>query len=110
MIHAAGDWQGTTVAPTCTSSTVGNIAINDAVTIEALVFKVLKRHFANDACYLQLVDLMMETTFQTECGQLLDTLCMNLTLEDFSVDRYVGRPPPSGSYAPSHPRRWSRPC
>ena len=27
----------------------------DAVTIEALVFKILKRHFAQDACYLQLV-------------------------------------------------------
>ena len=34
---------------------VGHIAINDAVTIEALVFKILKRHFAQDACYLQLV-------------------------------------------------------
>ena len=48
---------------------VGHIAINDAVTIEALVFKVLKRHFAQEPCYLQLVDLMMETTFQTELGQ-----------------------------------------
>jgi len=34
---------------------VGHIAINDAVTIEALVFKILKRHFAQDECYLQLV-------------------------------------------------------
>ena len=45
---------------------VGNIAINDAVTIEALVFKILKRHFANEPCYMQLVDLMMETTFQVK--------------------------------------------
>ena len=30
-----------------------------------------------------------QTTFQTECGQLLDTLCMNLTLEDFTVDRWT---------------------
>lgn len=29
---------------------VGNIAINDAVTIEALVFKILKRHFAKVPC------------------------------------------------------------
>ena len=34
---------------------VGHIAINDAVTTEALVFKILKRHFAHDECYLQLV-------------------------------------------------------
>lgn len=68
---------------------VGNIAINDAVTIEALVFKILKRHFANEPCYMQLVDLMMETTFQTELGQLLDTMCDNLELSDFSLDRWT---------------------
>ena len=68
---------------------VGNIAINDAVTIEALVYKVLKRHFAHEPCYLQLVDLMMETTFQTELGQLLDTMCDNLELSDFSLERWT---------------------
>jgi farnesyl diphosphate synthase len=68
---------------------VGHIAINDAVTIEALVFKILKRHFAQDECYLQLVDLMMETTFQTELGQLLDTMCDNLEISDFSLERWT---------------------
>ena len=68
---------------------VGTIAINDAVTIEALVYKILKRHFSQDACYAQLVDLMMETTFQTELGQLLDTMCDNLELSDFSLDRWT---------------------
>jgi len=68
---------------------VGNIAINDAVTIEALVFKILKRHFAKDDCYLQLVDLLMETTFQTELGQLLDTMCDNLEISDFSLERWT---------------------
>lgn len=68
---------------------VGSIAINDAVTIEALVFKVLKRHFAKDDCYMQLVDLMMETTFQTELGQLLDTMCDNLDISEFSLDRWT---------------------
>merc|ERR1712194_666119 len=38
--------------------------------------------------YMQLVDLMQETTFQTECGQLLDTLCMNCTLNDFTARRW----------------------
>jgi farnesyl diphosphate synthase len=65
------------------------IALNDAFMIEMLVYKVLKRHFAHESYYLQLLDLMLETTFQTECGQLLDTLCMNLTLEDFTVDRWT---------------------
>merc|ERR1719159_1769156 len=39
---------------------VGSIAINDAVTIEALGYKVLKRHFAAERCYVRLVDLMLE--------------------------------------------------
>jgi len=68
---------------------VGHIAINDAVTIESLVFKMLKRHFSQDACYLQLLDLLMETTFQTELGQLLDTMCDNLELSEFSLERWT---------------------
>ena len=70
---------------------VGTIAINDAVTIEALVYKILKRHFSQDACYAQLVDLMMEY-LQTELGQLLDTMCDNLSLTSrrpMDLDRYV---------------------
>mmetsp|Transcript_8748 Transcript_8748/g.25103 ORF Transcript_8748/g.25103 Transcript_8748/m.25103 type:complete len:413 (+) Transcript_8748:64-1302(+) len=68
---------------------VQKIALNDAFFIEMLVFKVLKRHFSHLPYYSQLVDLMMETTFQTECGQLLDTLCLNLTLKDFTEERWT---------------------
>merc|ERR1719217_1613651 len=57
--------------------------------IEMLVYKVLKRHFAEEPYYDQIVDLMLETTFQTECGQLLDVLCDNLQLTDFTVDRWT---------------------
>ena len=38
------------------------IAINDAFTIEAFVFQMLKRHFQGHPNYLQLVDLMCETS------------------------------------------------
>lgn len=68
---------------------VKKIAINDGVMVEMCMFKVLKRHFADSPVYVQLLDLFIETTFQTECGQLLDTLCMNLTIEDFTVDRWT---------------------
>mmetsp|Transcript_44980 Transcript_44980/g.137377 ORF Transcript_44980/g.137377 Transcript_44980/m.137377 type:complete len:422 (-) Transcript_44980:410-1675(-) len=64
------------------------IAINDAVTIEALTFKIIKRHFANDECYVKLLDLMMETTLQTELGQLSDTLCDVLDLKDLTPSRW----------------------
>lgn len=67
---------------------VKKIAINDAFVIEMMVFCVLKRHFWQEPYYLQLVDLFMETTFQTECGQLLDLLCENITLKDFTMDRW----------------------
>jgi farnesyl diphosphate synthase len=69
------------------------VAINDAVTTEAFVFQILKRHFgqttgADSETYIQLVDLMLETTLQTELGQLSDTLCDILGLEELTPDRW----------------------
>lgn len=68
---------------------VQKIALNDALMLEMLVFKVLKRHFSSQPYYFQLLDLFLETTFQTEVGQLLDTLCMNLGLNDFTEHRWT---------------------
>ena len=72
----------------CWYKTLGDawyIAINDAVTIESLVYKIIKRHFRYDSdLLLQLLDLMMETTLQTELGQLSDTLCDVLDLVDLT--------------------------
>jgi len=45
---------------------VKKIAINDGVTVEMAMFKVLKRHFSTEPMYLQILDLFLETTFQTE--------------------------------------------
>jgi len=67
---------------------VKQIALNDAFIVEMFVFRVLKRHFWAEPYYHQLVDLFMETTFQTECGQLLDLQCMNLGLKDFTTSRW----------------------
>ena len=77
----------------CWYKTLGEawyIAINDAVTIESLVYTcILKKHFAYDAQLLvQLWDVMMETTLQTELGQLSDTLCDILDLKDLTVSRW----------------------
>lgn len=68
---------------------VKKIALNDAFMVEMFVFKTLKRHFVNEPYYHQLVDLFLETTFQTELGQLADTLCMNMNIQDFTVDRWT---------------------
>lgn len=64
------------------------VAINDAVTIESLVYKIMKRHFSSHPRYVELLDLMMETTLQTELGQLSDTLCDILDLKDLTPDRW----------------------
>lgn len=64
------------------------IAINDAVTIENFVYQIMKRHFADHPNFVQLLDLMIETTMQTELGQLSDTLCDVLELEDLTPERW----------------------
>jgi len=64
------------------------IAINDALLLEMLVYRVLKMHFASEAFYGQLVDLFLDTTFQTELGQLMDIQTQNLQLADLSIDRW----------------------
>ena len=67
---------------------VQKIAINDGVMVETMTYKLLKRHFGGETEYPQLLDLFFETTFQTEVGQLLDTLCLNLGLDDFTASRW----------------------
>ena len=48
------------------------ISINDSFILESCVYKILKRYFGAEPYYPQLVDLFIETTRQTEFGQLLD--------------------------------------
>lgn len=68
------------------------IAINDSFILETCVFKILKKYFGGEAYYNQLVDLFIETTRQTEFGQLLDLTSQPLggvvDLNRFTLDRY----------------------
>jgi farnesyl diphosphate synthase len=68
------------------------IAINDSFILESCVYKILKRYFGAEAYYGQLVDLFVETTRQTELGQLLDLTSQRLDgqidLTRFTIDRY----------------------
>jgi len=68
---------------------VGLLNTNDFLMVEMFVYKIIKRHFGQEPYFLWLVDLFLETTFQTEVGQLLDTLCMNLGLNDFTEHRWT---------------------
>ena len=71
--------------------TVGLVAINDSFILESCVFKILKRYFGTEPYYLQLLDLFLEVTRQTELGQLLDLTSQppgyEIKLERFTMHR-----------------------
>lgn len=68
---------------------VGMLNTNDFLMVEMFVYKLLKRHFGQDKVFTWLLDLFLETTFQTECGQLLDSICANCTLEELTTERWT---------------------
>jgi len=72
------------------------VAINDSFILESCVYKILKRYFGTEPYYVQLVDLFLEVTRQTEIGQLLDLTSQpqegagEIDLERFTPERYSG--------------------
>jgi farnesyl diphosphate synthase len=67
---------------------VGLLNTNDFLMVEMFVYKIIKRHFGQEPYFLWLVDLFLETTFQTEVGQLLDSICANCELEELDTTRW----------------------
>lgn len=61
---------------------VGTIAINDALILLSLVFRLLKRHCGGTPSYTPLLETFNEVIFVTELGQLLDTTGVATTVED----------------------------
>jgi farnesyl diphosphate synthase len=61
--------------------------------LESFVYKILKKYFGEEVYYYQLVDLFLETTRQTEFGQLLDLTSQKLgsaiDLSRFTLQRYT---------------------
>lgn len=73
-------------------SDVGNIAINDSFILESNIYSFLKKYFRSDKCYVDLLELFHEVTYQTEMGQLIDLLTAPedyVDLNRFSLDRYL---------------------
>mmetsp|Transcript_104076 Transcript_104076/g.204131 ORF Transcript_104076/g.204131 Transcript_104076/m.204131 type:complete len:494 (-) Transcript_104076:72-1553(-) len=72
---------------------VKTIAVNDSFILESFVYKILKKYFGQEVYYYQLVDLFLETTRQTEFGQLLDLTSQKLgepiDLSRFTIERYT---------------------
>ncbi|KAK0214736.1 farnesyl-diphosphate synthase [Armillaria nabsnona] len=55
-------------------SKVGQITINDSFMLEAAIYYLLKKHFHGESYYVDILELFLEATFQTEMGQLIDLI------------------------------------
>ncbi|KAJ6543980.1 farnesyl-diphosphate synthase [Mycena capillaripes] len=70
---------------------VGMIAINDGFMLEAAIYFLLKKHFRSAPYYVDLVEIFLETTHQTDMGQLIDLITApeeKVDLSKFSLDKH----------------------
>ncbi|XP_007946671.1 farnesyl pyrophosphate synthase [Orycteropus afer afer] len=70
---------------------IGLDAINDAVLLEALVYRLLKLYCREQPYYLNLIELFLQSSYQTEIGQTLDLITApqgNVDLGRFTEKRY----------------------
>lgn len=51
---------------------IGMNAINDAMILEMMIYRVLRLHFKQHPAYFDVMELFQEITYTTEIGQLLD--------------------------------------
>ncbi|XP_077112456.1 farnesyl pyrophosphate synthase-like isoform X2 [Ranitomeya variabilis] len=66
---------------------IGLDAINDSFLLEASIYRVLKKHCRRQPYYLSLLELFLETSYQTELGQTLDLITAQPGKVD--LDRYT---------------------
>ncbi|XP_054419272.1 farnesyl pyrophosphate synthase isoform X2 [Pteronotus mesoamericanus] len=70
---------------------IGLDAINDAMLLEACVYRLLKFCCREQPYYLNLIELFLQSTYQTEIGQTLDLITAlkgNVDLGKFTEKRY----------------------
>ncbi|KAM9004298.1 farnesyl pyrophosphate synthase isoform X1 [Sarcophilus harrisii] len=70
---------------------IGLDAINDAMMLEACIYRLLKHYCRGQPYYLNLIELFLQTTYQTEIGQTLDLITApqdKVDLNRFSEQRY----------------------
>ncbi|XP_054161529.1 farnesyl pyrophosphate synthase-like [Oppia nitens] len=74
---------------------VGLIACNDAILLESCIYYIIKHHFKDKSYYIDILDLMLETTRYTSYGQCLDLLSnppskgYKADLRSFTIERYA---------------------
>ncbi|XP_059836058.1 farnesyl pyrophosphate synthase isoform X1 [Hypanus sabinus] len=70
---------------------VGLDAINDSYLLEAAVYRLLRRYLRSHTCYIHLLELFLQTSYQTELGQSLDLMTAQpsrVDLDQFTEERY----------------------
>ncbi|NXC42660.1 FPPS synthase, partial [Penelope pileata] len=70
---------------------IGLDAINDAFLLESSVYRMLKKYCRGRPYYLHLLELFLQTAYQTELGQMLDLITAPVSKVDlsrFSEQRY----------------------
>ncbi|XP_016044701.1 farnesyl pyrophosphate synthase isoform X2 [Erinaceus europaeus] len=70
---------------------IGLDAVNDAMLLEACIYRLLKIYCRDQPYYLNLLELFLQTCYQTELGQALDLITSppgNLDLSRFTEKRY----------------------
>ncbi|KAK2114581.1 hypothetical protein P7K49_008847 [Saguinus oedipus] len=75
----------------CQKPGVGLDAISDAILLEACIYRLLKLYCQEQPYYLNLIELFLQSSYQTEIGQTLDLITApqgNVDLRKFTEKRY----------------------
>lgn len=80
---------------------IGLKAVNDALLLEGLIYRVVKRHLGGAPCYGKVLELFHDATFTTEVGQLLDLT----TMEGEAVGVGAGGDVDTAAFTPEALRR-----
>ncbi|KAJ1963741.1 Farnesyl pyrophosphate synthetase [Dipsacomyces acuminosporus] len=70
---------------------VGVVAINDSFILESCIYRLLKKYFRAESYYIDLIELLHETSYQTELGQMVDLLTApenDVNLDRFSIEKH----------------------
>jgi len=70
---------------------VGMIAVNDALMLDALIYRILKTYFGDTKYYTTLMDLYHEVTYDTTAGELCDLLTApigQVDLSRYTMEKY----------------------
>jgi len=70
---------------------VNTIAVNDALMLECALYHVIKRYFRKEKWYVDVLEAFLETSYQTEMGQLIDLITApegDVNLSRFSLEKH----------------------